>query len=198
MTRSMQSQVNTLQLPIFPAGTTPISEEIAFECQDGLVVYVHGHLPVFQHAEKDLASFRLFTSQLVVNGTVGQVDVARAFHVPLGTVKRYAKLYRNSGPKGFFTLPKSARRQAPRASGVSKTAPRPWGMPPLGRPNGRRRRWGGWVRLRHRSGFPRRAMFLEEGYCWRYRLCWRPGCCATIPRRMNCRMVFTASPVSFC
>ena len=99
-----------LQLPIFPAGTTPITPEIAFECQEGTVVYVHGHLPVFQHAEKDLASFRLFTSQLVVNGTVGQVDVARAFSVPLGTVKRYVRLYRDNGAKGFYTPPK--RRSA--------------------------------------------------------------------------------------
>ena len=83
-----------LQLPIFPVGSTPITPEIAFECREGAVVYVHGHLPVFQHAEKDLASFRLFTSQLVVNGTVGQVDVARAFSVPLGTVKRYVRRHR--------------------------------------------------------------------------------------------------------
>ena len=52
-----------------------------------------------------MASFRLFTSQLVVNGTVGQVDVARAFSVPLGTVKRYVRRYRDSGAKSFFTLP---------------------------------------------------------------------------------------------
>lgn len=99
-----------LQLPIFPAGTTPITPEIAFECQDGKVVYVNGHLPVFQHEEKDLASFRLFTSQLIVNGTVGQAEIARAFHVPLGTVKRYVRRFRDSGAKGFFTAPK--RRSA--------------------------------------------------------------------------------------
>jgi len=99
-----------LQLPIFPAGTTPITPEIAFECRDGKVVYVNGHLPVFQHEEKDLASFRLFTSQWIINGTVGQAEIARAFHVPLGTVKRYARRYRDSGAKGFFTPPK--RRSA--------------------------------------------------------------------------------------
>ena len=99
-----------LQLPIFPAGTTPITAQIAFECQDGIVVYVHGHLPVFQHGEKDLASFRMFTSQMVVAGTAGQVDVAKAFQVPLGTVKRYVRRYRDNGAKGFYTAPK--RRSA--------------------------------------------------------------------------------------
>ena len=37
-----------LQLPIFPEGTTLITPEIAFECRDGKVTYIHGHLPVFQ------------------------------------------------------------------------------------------------------------------------------------------------------
>ena len=99
-----------LQLPIFPAGMTPITSEIAFECRDGKVVYVNGHLPVFQHEQKDLASFRLFTSQLIVNGTVGQAEIARAFHVPLGTVKRYVRRYREGGAKRFFAVPK--RRSA--------------------------------------------------------------------------------------
>ena len=68
-----------LQLPIVPAGTTPITAELAFDCQDGKVTYLNGHLPVFQHAQEDLAAFRLFTSQLVVNGTVSQAEIARAF-----------------------------------------------------------------------------------------------------------------------
>lgn len=99
-----------LQLPIFPVGTTLITPEIAFECRDGRVVYVNGHLPVFQHEIKDLAGFRLFTSQLIINGTVGQADIARAFHVPIGTVKRYVRRYREGGTKSFFTPPK--RRSA--------------------------------------------------------------------------------------
>lgn len=99
-----------LQLPIFPVGATPITPEIGFECQDGRVVYVNGHLPVFQHEKSDLVGFRLFTSQLVINGTASQAEIARAFHVPLGTVKRYVRRYREGGTKGFFTPPK--RRSA--------------------------------------------------------------------------------------
>ena len=99
-----------LQLPIFPAGVTEINNRIAVQKEDGRVCYVHGHLPVFQHEEKDLASFRLFTSQLIVNGTVGQADIARAFHVPSGTVKRYVGRYRKGGAKSFFIPPK--RRSA--------------------------------------------------------------------------------------
>ena len=45
-----------LQLPIFPAGTTPITAELAFDCQGGKVTYLNGHLPVFQHAQEDFVS----------------------------------------------------------------------------------------------------------------------------------------------
>lgn len=91
-----------LQLPIFPAGTTLITAELAFDCQGGKVIYLNGHLPVFQHAPEDLAAFRLFTRQLVVNGTVSQAEIARAFHVPPKTVKRYVKRLREGGAKSFF------------------------------------------------------------------------------------------------
>jgi len=98
------------QLPIFPEGTTLITAEIGVDCRDGKVIYVNGHLPVFQHAEKDLASFRLFTSQLVDNGTASQADIVRAFHVPPVTVKRYVKQFREGGPQSFFQPPR--RRSA--------------------------------------------------------------------------------------
>src|ERR1035438_1230535 len=91
-----------LQLPIFPAGVTPINNQIAIACESAKVVYVLGHMPVFQHGKEDLASFRLFTSQLIDQGTVRHGDVVRTFGVPLATVKRYVKLYREQGAKGFF------------------------------------------------------------------------------------------------
>ncbi|GAC1690120.1 MAG: hypothetical protein PVS2B2_28360 [Candidatus Acidiferrum sp.] len=99
-----------LQLPIFPAGMTEITPQIAVACEGGTVVYVHGHLPIFQHRHEDLASFRLITSQMIVNGTVGQGEIVRAFGVPLATVKRYVKLYREQGAKAFYTCPR--RRSA--------------------------------------------------------------------------------------
>lgn len=91
-----------LQLPIFPAGVTPINSQVAIACESGKVAYVHGHLPVFQHASEDLASFRLITSQMIASGSVRPGEIARTFGVPLATVKRYVKLYREQGAKGFF------------------------------------------------------------------------------------------------
>ena len=57
-----------VQLPLFPAGVTPINDQLAVSARDGQVVYLNGHLPVFTHGGADLAAFRLFTPQLIVNG----------------------------------------------------------------------------------------------------------------------------------
>src|SRR2546426_6839950 len=99
-----------LQLPIFSPEVTSLTEDFAFQREDGKVVYFHGLLPVFQHDEKDLKSFRMFTSQLIANGTVRQRDIVRAFGIPLATVKRYMKVHRQHGTAGFFQQPR--RRSA--------------------------------------------------------------------------------------
>jgi len=104
-----------IQLPIFPAGTTKITPELAFEKRDGKVVYFNGHLPVFRHAAEDLGAFRLYTSQLIDNGTASQRQIVEAFGVPRVTVKRCIKRLREQGAGVFF---KAAERQ-----GGSKLTP---------------------------------------------------------------------------
>ena len=66
-----------IQLPIFPASSTAITDDLAFERRDEQVFYFNGHLPVFSHAASDLASFRLFSSQLIANGTASQAQISR-------------------------------------------------------------------------------------------------------------------------
>jgi transposase-like protein len=97
------------QLPIFPTGTTTITRELAFEKRDGKVVYFNGHLPVFTHEVSDLKSFRLFTTQLIINGSASQGEISRAFGVPLVTVKRYCKKFRERGAEAFFVPPVKRR-----------------------------------------------------------------------------------------
>jgi transposase len=89
-----------------------ITPELGFERQGQQVVYLNGHLPVFTHEVNDLASFRLFTSQLIANGTATQSQIAKAFGVPLITVKRYCCLFREQGVAAFFRSP--ARRRGHR------------------------------------------------------------------------------------
>ena len=92
-----------MQLPIFPAGSVEINRELACRVEEERVVYFNGQLPVFAHAKDDLASFRLFTSQLIVQGSATQGHVAGAFGVPLVAIKRATKLYRERGPAGFLS-----------------------------------------------------------------------------------------------
>ena len=47
-----------LQLPIFPAGATEINSRIAVQKEASTVWYIHGRLPVFQHEETAVPSFR--------------------------------------------------------------------------------------------------------------------------------------------
>src|SRR5438309_501999 len=91
-----------LQLPIFPAGVTEINSQIAVQKDASAVWYIYGHVSVFQHAEGDVQSFRMFTSQLIASGTVKPKEIVRTFGVPMITVKRYMRVYRDHGAKGFY------------------------------------------------------------------------------------------------
>lgn len=91
-----------LQLPFFPAGVTEITPVLAFGVDAGQVTYFNSTMPVFVHAQDDVASFRMITAQFCVNGNAKQSEIARAFGIPTVTVKRAVKVYREAGPKGFY------------------------------------------------------------------------------------------------
>ena len=91
-----------MQLPVFPAGSVEINGAIGVQKEAGVVWYLHGHLPLFHHGERDVRSFRMFTSQMIVSGTVKPKEIVKAFGVPMITVKRYVKLYRDHGTKGVL------------------------------------------------------------------------------------------------
>jgi hypothetical protein len=119
-----------VQLPMFPAGSVEINRDLACRTEGERVVYFNGHLPVFFHHPEDLASFRMFTSQLIVQGSATQGHVARAFGVPLVSIKRATQLYRTQGPAGFF-VPK-ARREGSKLTAVKLAEAR--GLIAQGRP----------------------------------------------------------------
>ena len=98
-------------MPLFPAGAVELNANLACRCENGTVVYFHGHLPVFTHGAQDVASFRMFTSQLIVQGSATQGEIQKAFGVPLVSIKRATKLYRARGAAGFFA-PKPRREGA--------------------------------------------------------------------------------------
>jgi len=102
-----------MQLPMFPTGVSEINSRVAVEARGGQICYVYGHLPVFQHEESDIRSFRMFTSQMIVTGSVKAREIVETFGVSIVTVKRYAKMYRQHGAKGFYEI-------KPRHSSASK------------------------------------------------------------------------------
>ena len=90
------------RLPFFPEDIELINTYIGVQKKDGAVYYFNGAMPVFQHPETDYSSFRLFTSQLVVNGNVTQVEIVKAFGVSPISVKRWVKKFREQGAGSFF------------------------------------------------------------------------------------------------
>lgn len=91
-----------LQIPLFPEGTTLINQNIGFLRQGIAITYVYGNLPVFTHDVDDLASFRMFTSQLFINGSASQAEICRAFGVSKISVLRSVQRYREKGMAVFF------------------------------------------------------------------------------------------------
>jgi transposase len=89
-------------LPLFPSEVTLITPEIGFQQKEGKVYYFNGQMPLFIHDADDLQAFRVYTSQLVINGTVRQMDIVRAFGVSSISVKRSVKKYREEGIAGFY------------------------------------------------------------------------------------------------
>ena len=89
-------------LPFFPEDIKLINSQVGFQKRNGIVYYFNGLMPIFQHPEDDLRSFRLFTSQLVVNGNAKQSEIIAAFGVSVISVKRWVKRLREEGLQGFF------------------------------------------------------------------------------------------------
>jgi hypothetical protein len=57
-----------LHLPMFPNDVIHITDQLAVMKKDDEVTYFNGHMPVFRHAENDIGTFRVITSQFCVSG----------------------------------------------------------------------------------------------------------------------------------
>ena len=68
-------------LPLVPAGATAINDFFSVVREDGQWAYFLGVRPVFQHGEDDQHSFRMFTAQLICQGSCRQSEIVRTFGV---------------------------------------------------------------------------------------------------------------------
>ncbi len=91
-----------LILPLLPSGATEINDILSVQNENGFWYYFAGLFPVFSHDEKDQASFRMFTSQLIVSGQCRNSAIVKAFGVSPSSVKRSVKKYKEGGIKAFF------------------------------------------------------------------------------------------------
>ena len=109
-------------LPMFPADVTEINRHVSFARRDGRIYYFNGPMPVFSHEEKDLASFRMFTSQLVHDGNCSQAEIARAFGVSTISLKRYVKKFRAEGIKRILCAARTKGVSSPDSGGVGESS----------------------------------------------------------------------------
>ena len=89
-------------LPMVPEGASRISDLISVVRENGVWTYFCGVHPVFRHPEGDRRSFRMFTAQLVCQGTCREVDILRIFGVSKNSVIRSVKKFREEGIEGFY------------------------------------------------------------------------------------------------
>ena len=89
-------------LPLIPDGATLINDLVSVIREDDQWTYFHGAHPVFSHAQDDRRSFRMFTAQLVCQGTCRQAEIIRAFGVSKNSVLRSVKKFRKEGIQAFY------------------------------------------------------------------------------------------------
>lgn len=91
-----------LLLPLFPKGTTMISDSVGVYTDDGIVQYIHGGLPIFAHKKDDLNYFRFIICNLLEQGLCRKTDIAKCFHISPDFVYTAHKKFKELGPDAFF------------------------------------------------------------------------------------------------
>jgi hypothetical protein len=85
-------------LPLFSEDITLVNQYIGFQQKGDTVYWFQGHMPVFRHHVHDHKYFRLFCSQLIINGNVTAADLSRSLNINKEKLSRWARL---DGQKSF-------------------------------------------------------------------------------------------------
>jgi hypothetical protein len=100
-----------------------VTANVASEKRDGQIVYYNGMVPIFMHDEDDLASFKVITSPLYINGAAKQVEIVDAFAINPLAPKRRVKAYRAEGPAAFYARKPRGRKASKKAPTMAKATP---------------------------------------------------------------------------
>jgi hypothetical protein len=89
-------------LPLFSPDVTRINDLVGFVSRNGTVCYFNYQMPIYHHGEDDMASFKVFVCQLVLNGNATPWQIKRAFGLTGRQLNRWLKQYRQQGPAAFY------------------------------------------------------------------------------------------------
>jgi len=89
-------------LPLIPHGANRISDNLSVIHKNGEWVYFHGCLPIFNHSENDMKSFRMISSSFINNGICKNIDIIKVFNVSKSSVIRSSKKFKDNGSRAFF------------------------------------------------------------------------------------------------
>ena len=99
-----------VQLPFFSKNIKYINSKIGVKAQEDTVYYFVGSMSIYKHHKEDYRSFRYISSLMIDLGNVRQVEIKKAFEVSIESVKRWTKVFRKKGAKGFFEKMKIKRK----------------------------------------------------------------------------------------
>src|SRR5690625_139942 len=91
-----------MQLPFFPDNTKLITPTLGFRMDGDMVYYLHNGSPIFCHDQKDLRRYRYILGNLVEMRLCSAGELSKALGVPIRSVQRYAKTFRDKGADWYF------------------------------------------------------------------------------------------------
>ena len=88
--------------PIYSKDYQVINVAVGYKLEEDSVYYFVNGLPVFSHHRDDFASFRMITSQLIVNSVCANVEIQNAFGVTKSSVCRSVSKFKTGGSGSFY------------------------------------------------------------------------------------------------
>jgi|SRR5690625_3890721 len=100
----MAQKINNMQmqLPFFPEHTKLINATLGVRKDGDMIYYLHNGSPILCHEENNLNKYRFILGNLVEMRLCSCGELSKALGVPIRSVQRYAKTFREKGSDWFF------------------------------------------------------------------------------------------------
>lgn len=91
-----------MQFPLFPEKTKLINATLGVLINGDTVYYLHNGSPIFCHEQSDLNHYRYILGNLVEMNLCSCRELSDALGIPIRSVQRYAKVFREKGSDWYF------------------------------------------------------------------------------------------------